>query len=216
MNSESVALQAIEYLKTKNVKDVERATGIPADRMYKWTKGKGKPKFEDLEKLKGIMEIGISSDSIAQEPNIDYGVATKNKVNKAGLIPFYNADFIAGNAELYYVDETIYPEYYMDVPEFSGSTAFRAFGDSMEPRIKSGNILFGTKLENWKSHLEFGQIYGITCHNGIRYLKYIRRHENNSTHFLLKSENSNYDDMDLPKSDIKNIWLINGWIDKRT
>jgi hypothetical protein len=33
---------------------------------------------------------------------------------------------------------------------------------------------------------------------------------------LLKSENPNYDDMDMPKSEIKNIWLINGWIDKRT
>lgn len=140
--------------------------------------------------------------------------SSQNHKKPEGLIPFYNADFIAGNAELYYDDETIYPEYYMDVPEFSGSTAFRAYGDSMEPRIKSGNILFGVKRENWNLYLEYGQIYGITCKDGSRFLKYVRKHQD-ERFLLLKSENPNYDDMEMPKSEIKNIWLINGWIDKR-
>jgi phage repressor protein C with HTH and peptisase S24 domain len=184
--------------------------------------GKSELDEEILFLVKTRLGIDLSKfeKSALQEQNdLDQEVIDVNQRNKkksAGLIPFYNADFIAGNAELYYADETIYPEYYMDVPEFSGSTAFRAFGDSMEPRIKSGNILFGTKLYNWESHLEFGQIYGITCNNGVRYLKYIRRHPNDKTHFLLRSENKDYDDMDMPKCEIKNIWLINGWIDKRT
>ncbi|AMR34192.1 hypothetical protein A0256_23430 [Mucilaginibacter sp. PAMC 26640] len=148
--------------------------------------------------------------------NDDQSIMTiKNHKKKDALIPFYNADFIAGNAELYYADETIYPEYYMDVPEFSGSVAFRAYGDSMEPRIKSGSILFGVKRDNWGAYLEFGQIYGITCRDGSRYLKYIRKHIDKEF-LLFKSENPNYDDMDMPKSEIKNIWLITGWIDKRT
>lgn len=138
-----------------------------------------------------------------------------NRRKKAALIPFYNADFMAGKGEMLYDDGTIYPEYYMDVPEFSGCTAFRAYSDSMETRIKSGNILFGTKLDDWKSHLEYGQIYGITCTDGRRYLKYIRK-ANDEKMFLLKSENPNYDDFTLPKDKINNIWLIEGWLDKRT
>lgn len=139
----------------------------------------------------------------------------KNIKRKEGLIPFYNADFIAGNAELFYEDATIYPEYYIDVPDFSGCIAFRAFSDSMENIIRSGNILFGTKIDDWQSHLEYGQIYGITCTDGRRYLKYIRRCDANPlTHFLLKSENKHYDDFEIPKDKIKNIWLIEGWLNK--
>lgn|GEM_PF-1419113 len=139
-----------------------------------------------------------------------------NRRKEGTLIPFYNADFMAGVAESYYEDETIYPEYFMDVPEFYGCTAFRAYSDSMESKIRSGNILFGSKVEDWKSHLEFGQIYGITCTDGRRYLKYIRRNIMDDHYFLLKSENSNYDDFTIPKEKINNIWLIEGWFIKNS
>lgn len=146
------------------------------------------------------------------------GIITNHRVNRRksnALIPFYNADFMAGAAEMFYEDATIYPEYYMDVPEFYGCTAFRAYSDSMESKIRSGNILFGIKVDDWRSHLEYGQIYGITCTDGRRYLKYIRKCQDEK-HFLLKSENDSYDDFTIPKSKVKNIWLIEGWLDKRT
>lgn len=140
----------------------------------------------------------------------------QNRRNSNALIPFYNADFMAGAAEVYYEDGTIYPEYYMDVPEFAGCTAFRAYSDSMEKIIRSGSILFGVKVDDWQSHLELGQIYGITTTDFRRYLKYIRANKEDHTKFLLKSENPDYDDFTIPKSKIKNIWLIEGWLDKRT
>lgn len=139
-----------------------------------------------------------------------------NRRKSEALIPFYNADFMAGASDSFYEDATIYPEYFMDVPEFYGCTAFRAYSDSMEKKIKSGNILFGIKVEDWRSHLEFGGIYGITMADGRRYLKYIRSHAEDNKLFLLRSENKNYDDFTIPKSKIKNIWQIEGWLDKRT
>lgn len=210
--------EIINKLKNSDLKLLEKVLNIPYDRMYKWSKGKAKPKTADYDILKAYFDNGTSS---INTPNIvkPDGTLHSTGVNKrknSALIPFYNADFMAGNAEMYYDDGTIYPEYYMDVPEFSGCTAFRAYSDSMETRIKSGNILFGTKLEDWSSHLEYGQIYGITCTDGRRYLKYIRKADNEEKFFLLKSENPNYDDFILPKSKIKNIWLIEGWLDKRT
>lgn len=211
-----------EYLDYKriSVSTAAEVLGVTRQNVYQYFKSSNlaRDTVNNIIDKFGIVETEIwSKDYNDIDNGIDNSLQTsgKNKKKPAGLIPFYNADFIAGNAELYYDDETIYPEYYMDVPEFSGSTAFRAYGDSMEPRIKSGNILFGKKLENWMSHVEYGQIYGITCKDGVRYLKYIRKHENKE-YFLLKSANPDYDDMDIPKSDIKNVWLINGWIDKRT
>jgi hypothetical protein len=137
--------------------------------------------------------------------------------NAGLLVPFYDIDFSAG-ADIATIDNNqVQPDYYMDVPEFSGCTAFRAYSDSMEKLIKSGSILFGTKVDEWNIHLEYGQIYGIICSDGRRYLKYIRRHhENSKEYFLLKSENESYDDFDIPKIAIRSVWLIHGWLNKRT
>ena len=139
------------------------------------------------------------------------------KKNLDLLVPFYDIDFSAGNSIMTIDDNKAIPDYYMDVPEFAGCKAFRAYSDSMETLIKSGNILFGTKVEEWNLHLEYGQIYGIICNDGRRYLKYIRKFiENPKEYFLLKSENDNYDDFEIPKKVIRSVWLIHGWINKRT
>lgn len=135
-----------------------------------------------------------------------------------GLINFYDVDFAAGGDIAFYEDNNaVTPSYTMDIPEFGGCTAFRTYGDSMSPLVRSGSILFGTIVANWQSHLEYGQIYGIVCLDQRKYLKYIRKDpQNPQTHFLLRSENPEYDDFELPKEAIKSVWLIHGWINKRT
>jgi phage repressor protein C with HTH and peptisase S24 domain len=144
------------------------------------------------------------------------GRLPRKSTQEGRLVPFYDVDFAAGDIEFYSDNTSILPAYTMDVPEFSGCTAFRTYGDSMEPAIRSGSILFGTRLEDWQSHLEYGQIYGIVCRDDRKYLKYIRKDkENPKTHFLLVSENDSYDDFELPKEKIKSLWLIHGWINKR-
>lgn len=166
--------------------------------------------------VKNFILTSINSPSVQiEKANGSVTAATNYKPKSSGLIPFYNSDFMAGNSETVHADGSDHPDYYMDIPEFSGCTAFRAFGDSMEPIIKSSCILFGTKEEEWNVSLEYGQIYGITMLNGRRYLKYIRRAEDHRNMFLLKSENTTYDDFEIRKDKIKNIWLIQGWIDKR-
>ena len=130
-------------------------------------------------------------------------------------IPFYNVDFVAGTLELY-DDSVSVPEYYIEMPDFKGCVAFRAYSDSMEEIIKSGSILFASKVNDWKSHLEYGQIYGIILHDNKRYLKYIRKSKTPSTHFIFRSHNDAYDDMDVPIAKVKSIWLIEGWLTRRT
>src|SRR5690606_21302003 len=55
-------------LSESNVKDVERATKIPSDRMYKWIKRKGKPKIDDFNTLFRYF-YGISSTSDNEAPD---------------------------------------------------------------------------------------------------------------------------------------------------
>jgi phage repressor protein C with HTH and peptisase S24 domain len=132
------------------------------------------------------------------------------------LIPFWEVDFIAGNGFDAVDNKSTQPTYYMDIPDFRGCTAFKAFSDSMEGLIKSGSILFGTKVERWEEHLEFGQIYGIVCQDGRKYLKYIKKYRDDpKNYFLLESENKFYDEFEMPKASIRSIWLIHGHLSKR-
>ncbi len=166
------------------------------------------------------MFIKESNYLVVEEPIEGYNVtkaATGKSIKKKGvdLIPFYNIDFLAGNSLNILNDNIEKPEYYMDIPEFYGCTAFRTYSDSMEKLIKSGTILFGKEELNWQEYIEFGQIYGIVCNDGRKFLKYIKKSQDNTqTHFTLKSHNEFYDDFDIAKKFIKSIWLIHGWLNK--
>ena len=196
-----------------SVPDVERITGIPKDRIYKWEKGTVPYDTADYEVVEKMLNGKFGNSSA-----IHHAPAGRlpKKHATGEQIPFYDVDFAAGDIEFYNGQSTIQAAYTMDIPEFSGCTAFRTYGDSMAKLIRSGDILFGTRIEDWQSHLEYGQIYGIICMDKRRYLKFIRKSQKEETHFLLKSENENYDDFLLPKSKIKSIWLIHGWMNKRT
>jgi phage repressor protein C with HTH and peptisase S24 domain len=152
----------------------------------------------------------LKNNLLVNEPQDEY------KITKDKGVPFYDVDFIAGELETF-DNQTVVPEYYMDIPEFNGCTAFRAYSDSMEKIIKSGSILFGTKIENWFEHLEYGQIYGVISNDGRRYLKYIRKYvKDPDSYYTLRSENQDYDDFEIPRKNIRSIWLIHGWLNRRT
>ena len=154
------------------------------------------------------------SSQLSEKPAI-YQISKPIQKTKSPLIPFYDIDFAAGNVSFYDDPTASNYSYQLDIPEFSGCIGFRVYGDSMMPLISSGSMVFGTKIENWNEHLEYGRIYGIVCQDGHKFIKYIRRHPFKSEErFILRSENNAYDDFDLEKSNIRNIWLIHGWVIK--
>ena len=94
-----------------SVKSAYEQLGISKQTFYNRIKS-SKPSQEFLTKVKDILGIDLTN-----RINDDHDSQSSIQINHkkpAALIPFYNADFIAGDAELYYSDETIYPEYYID------------------------------------------------------------------------------------------------------
>jgi hypothetical protein len=143
------------------------------------------------------------------------GKLKKKKVIEGfSQIPYYDVDFAAGNLELSDVSSNK-PSYMMDIPIFHGCAAFNVYSDSMESLIKAGNIMFCSKLKDWESHLEFGQIYAVSMNDNRRYLKYIKKSKDD-TKFLLESANEFYEPFEIPKSKIRSIWLVEGWMAKKT
>ncbi len=230
--------------KIKSNKDLADSIGYSPQKLNEVLKGRTKFNLDFLKKFCTVYHVSLDfialgieqsnnsivshTENVAAQKNeksyileSDIKHSPKGKVlkkinNSTELVPYYDVDFAAGNDIVMQEDTSIHPAYYMDIPEFSGCTAFRAYSDSMEKLIISGSILFGTKIKTWMEHIEYGQIYSVICNDGRRYIKYIRKAEKGADYFLLRSENKDYDDFYLLKSTIRSIWLIHGWLHKRT
>ena len=161
-------------------------------------------KFIDTGSFIGNM----SKDNIVSEPD----TISKNKKN---LIPYYDIDIIAGTSSMYDDKPNNIPSYYLDVPQFTGCSAYTVYADSMYPVIEPGAIMFCRKIENWLMVLEFGQIYAIELKDRRRFLKYIRKGGDDNK-YIMRSANDAYDDFEVPKSEISQIWLVEGWMRKKT
>lgn len=100
----------------------------------------------------------------------------------------------------------------LDIPEFSSCTdAVSLYGDSMEPRFCSGDIIL---LERWKeSYLEYGNTYLVISASGHRMVKILRRSEQDGM-VRCCSLNAQYDDFEIPTKDILNLYLVRGKIQK--
>lgn len=222
------------YKREGTISEIVKGKTPLTDKFVKAFASKYHVEEEFIRTGEGLMfkpEANINEDeSQLSDPHQSYGIVKPDpgqirslnghaKHRKPGkeLIPYYEADFMAGASGEFYNESALKPAYYMDIPEFRGCTAFRAYSDSMEKLITSGNILFGLKLDDWQSHLEYGQIYGIIMKDNRRYLKYLKLHkENEENYFLARSENAHFDDMNLPKNKIKTLWLIDGWLTRNT
>lgn len=196
--------------------DLATELGVTRNTIANWENG-GKMTGATHKRVQKFMLSKFGFEKVEKLESERLSKLTDYKPSKREeLIPFWELDFIAGNAFDAVDSHQAKPDYYMDIPDFRGCQAFRAYSDSMEGMIKSGSILFGTKVERWNEHLEYGQVYGIVCDDGRKYLKYIKRYrENSKDFFLLESENKSYDEFEMPKKAIRSIWLIHGHLSKR-
>lgn len=100
----------------------------------------------------------------------------------------------------------------LDIPEFSSCTdAVSLYGDSMEPRFYSGDIIL---LERWKeNYIEYGNTYLVISGSGHRMVKILRR---SSQEGMVRccSLNAQYDDFEIEMKDILNLYLVRGKIQK--
>jgi phage repressor protein C with HTH and peptisase S24 domain len=81
----------------------------------------------------------------------------------------------------------------------------RVSGDSMSPVINDGDFIAVREVSNL-SQIYWGQIYLVQL-DDFRVVKYVRRH-NDPNMVVLRSENPNYDDMDVLRADIHEMLLV--------
>ena len=77
-------------------------------------------------------------------------------------------------------------------------------GDSMNPVINNGDMLVIREVKN--NLIFWGQIYVVVLED-YRMVKYIRKHVNPEM-VILRSANPNYDDIEIPRTEIKSLVLV--------
>lgn len=81
----------------------------------------------------------------------------------------------------------------------------RVSGDSMSPVIGNGDLIAIREVHN-PNLIFWGQIYVVVL-DDYRMVKYIRRHSD-PQQVILRSENEQYDDIEVARDDIRSLFLV--------
>ena len=142
-----------------------------------------------------------------EQKTIEISESAISETKRKGAL-IYDIDATCGlsGRDIEFTDEKVIGS--IDAPEINpDSKIIFATGDSMLPLIASGDRVVIRKIESW-DYFNYGQVYLIIT-NEYRLIKRVRRHPKDSDNLiLLRSENSDYDDIDLPKREIIHLFIV--------
>ena len=120
--------------------------------------------------------------------------------------PVYDIDVTAGCHSLSRLFGETNPVGVIDIPGISpDANIVKVRGDSMFPRISNGGYVAIRPIRDMRN-IFWGQIYVVEL-DEFRMVKYLRRHSDPAW-VILHSENSKYDDMEVLRSDIRALYLV--------
>ena len=155
-----------------------------------------------IEDGEGEMFIQDASASNTQEPG---------RSNDG--VPYYDVDFLGGFDEMEN-DQTIVPAYYIDLQPYNkkGNVWYNITGDSMSPRINSGDKICLQPLERGVEDIVYGEIYGIITKSGLRTIKWVVRSDvKNSIRLVPENKEPRYGDyQDFRIDDIIKVFKVLG------
>lgn len=141
-----------------------------------------------------VRVVDVASDSLA--------------IREDGIgAPVYDIDVTAGCRELsrMFTQDRIIGR--LNLPSVDPDwPVVTASGDSMYPRIHNGAYL-AIRPIRLSSPIAWGQIYVVVL-DDYRMVKYLRRHPRKSELVVLHSANPEYDDIEIPRSDIRGLYLV--------
>lgn len=123
-------------------------------------------------------------------------------------IPVYDIDVTAGCRELssMFTADNIIGHVNLPIGPMEGSAIVRVSGDSMVPTIANGGFVY-IRPVSLNSPIFWGQIYVVVL-DDYRMVKYVRRNHTDPSSIILHSDNSQYDDMEIQLSDVRQLYLV--------
>jgi phage repressor protein C with HTH and peptisase S24 domain len=152
-------------------------------------------------------------EMLISEKNINELSSLSTNENKGFVIPLYNAEASAGIGQLQLSNEYIIDK--LKVPfARNEDIALTIVGDSMTPAMQSGDIAVVRSMPNWKEYLDYGNIFIVVTENEV-YCKIVQKNTEKDI-FTLKSYNTNYNEFEIPKKFISQIYKVIGIISQRS
>jgi len=149
----------------------------------------------DMPFAKSPVQLQVDNGTVLTSPAAGQGTPVYDIDATAGVIE--------GRSNLFASDRIMG---WINLPDISPDCRIvKVSGDSMSPVINDGDYVAVRELTN-KKQIFWGQIYIVELEN-FRVLKYVRRH-NDPQMLVLRSENSNYDDMDVYRSEVRDMLLV--------
>ena len=212
-NAEIIA--RIKYLmKEMGVRQVQFAEriGVDTSNLSKYLNAHMPLSESFLNRL--VVNLGVSKEWLMEGTDLPFGKAPV-AVDAAAVAPggagvgtpVYDVDATAGVAsgrnELFASENIVG---WVNLPNMSPNCRIvRVSGDSMAPVIMDGDFVAVREVSN-PLQIYWGQIYVVQL-DDFRLVKYLRRHTDPNM-VVLRSENPNYDDMDVRRSDIHEMLLV--------
>ena len=164
-----------------------------------------------------VVEMGVSKQWLKYGDDVPYSKVAgqsvevldveKLSVVKQPGIPVYDIDVTAGCEELSMMFTQDKIDGFVSLPRMSqNSIIVRVSGNSMYPEINDGGYIAIRPVKNMDT-IFWGHIYVVVTED-YRLVKYVRRDNADDKKIILHSANPEYDDMELPKSSIKNLFLV--------
>lgn len=188
----------------------------------------GKLPISDSLINKIVVELGVSKEWLCTGNGLMYGPVQTEKTGgdndrhphirtltlpSGAIVPeirngakVYGLDVTAGNLgrERMFTDDLVIGS--IDVPFINPDCSIvKVSGDSMKPVINNGDMIAIREIKN-PSLIFWGQIYVVLLED-YRMVKYVRKHEN-PDRVILRSENKEYDDIEIEKRDICDLFIV--------
>ncbi len=180
-----------------------RLTDTDPGQLSRILSGKQEPGANFINRL--IINLGVSRQWLLNGTDVPFPRPVHSEAPNAGA-PVYDIDVTAGCVPLSRMFTQEHIIGWCNLPGVNPEFPLvRVAGDSMYPRISPGSYisLRGVSLE---SPIFWGQIYVVVLED-YRLVKYIRRHHDPEL-VILHSDNPDYDDMEVRRSDIVALYMV--------
>ena len=163
-----------------------------------------------------VVNLGVSKEWLEKGTDLPFAKHVAPPVTSVEAVtvatesrgtPVYDIDVTAGTlprARMFADDQLAG---YINLPDIISENCriVRVSGDSMSPVIRNGDFIAVRELTNTQQ-IFWGQIYVVLL-DDYRLVKYIRRHDD-PRKVILRSENKNYDDMEVNRNEIRDLMMV--------
>ena len=165
--------------------------------------GKAVPSDSFINRI--VVNLGVSKDWLVDGSDVPFPRAQAQTVDNDGA-PVYDIDVTAGRTPLsrMFTDEHIIGR--VKLPGIKPELPLvRVSGNSMQPKLNSGCYI-SIRPVSLDAPISWGSIYVVVLPD-FRLVKYVRRNADPEL-VTLHSANPDYDDIEIRRSDIEALYLV--------